>query len=98
MFRILFLGDVVGKPGRRVLKEHLRELKSEFTPNLCIVNGENSAGGLGIEPSTADEIFSAGADVITTGNHVWGKKDFTTYLDKHREKLVRPINYAQGAP
>lgn len=98
MTGILFIGDVVGKPGRRALKEVLPALKKEFSPTFTVVNGENSAGGLGIEPSTADEIYAAGADVISTGNHVWGKKTIYPYLDAKAAKILRPDNYNRAAP
>ncbi len=98
MFKILFLGDVVGKVGRRALKDHLAKLKAETNPDLTIVNGENSAGGIGIEPGTATEIFNAGADIITTGNHVWGKREVYPYLDANAHRIVRPHNFAPGAP
>ena len=98
MLRILFLGDIVGKPGRKVLKDHLPELKTEFKPDLIIANGENSAGGLGIDPSTTQEIFSAGAQIITTGNHVWNRRDFLPVLEKEAHRVIRPANYAPGAP
>lgn len=97
MFKILFLADVVGKLGRRVLKEQLPGLKTELAADMCIVNGENAAGGLGIDPACAGEIYAAGADVITTGNHVWGKKTIIPYLEEHKDKIVRPHNFADGA-
>jgi metallophosphoesterase (TIGR00282 family) len=98
MLRILFLGDVVGRPGRKVLKNHLRGIQSEFAVDLTIVNGENSAGGLGIDPTTSEEIFAAGAQIITTGNHVWGRKEFVPYLVKQSTRVIRPLNYAGAAP
>ena len=98
MFKILFLGDVVGKVGRKALKEHLASIKARYSPDLTIINGENSAGGIGIEPGTAGEIFSAGADVITTGNHVWGKREVYPYLEANARKIIRPYNFAAGAP
>ncbi len=97
MFKILFLADVVGKIGRRALKEHLPAMKDEFAPDLCIVNGENSAGGLGIDPSCAGEIYAAGAEIITTGNHSWGKKTIIPYYEEHQDKILRPHNFAPGA-
>ncbi len=97
MFKILFLADVVGKIGRRILKEQLSGLISEYEADMCIVNGENAAGGLGIDPACAGEIYAAGADVITTGNHVWGKKTIIPYLEEHKTKIVRPHNFSAGA-
>ncbi len=98
MFKVLFLGDVVGKSGRNVLRDHLPELQTELEADLVVVNGENSAGGLGVDPGTADELFKAGADILTTGNHVWNKKELSAYLDKNVERIVRPENYPKGAP
>lgn len=98
MFTILFLGDVVGRPGRKVLTEHLGQLRAEHKPDLVIVNGENSAGGLGIDPTTSKEIFAAGADLITTGNHIWNRKEFIPVLEKQSDRILRPINFAPGAP
>lgn len=96
--RILFLGDIVGKPGRRAVREHLARLRRDHRADLVIANGENAAGGVGIDPGTADEIFGAGVDVITTGNHIWAKRDVYPYLDKNSHRMVRPYNCAPGAP
>ena len=95
--RLLFVGDVVGAPGRRLLNARLRALRSEVRADLTVVNGENAAGGAGITVATAAEIFSAGADVITTGNHVWDKKDAVPLLDKN-SRVLRPANYPEGTP
>ena len=95
--RILFVGDVVGQPGRRFLGLALRRLDRRFCPDLVVVNGENSAGGLGITPGTAEEIFAAGADVITTGNHVWDRREIEPYLEEH-DRLLRPANYPAPSP
>ena len=84
--------------GRRLLSEQLPGLKSSLAADICIVNGENSAGGLGIDPGCAGEIYAAGADVITTGNHVWGKKAIFPYLDENKHRIVRPANFRIGAP
>jgi metallophosphoesterase (TIGR00282 family) len=96
-YRILFLGDVVGKPGRQALHRHLEHLKDLHQPLFTIVNGENSAAGVGITPDIADEIFRLGADVITLGNHAYHKKEIYPYLDKGRP-IVRPANLPPGAP
>ncbi len=95
--RILFVGDVVGSPGRRILKSVLPRLRKELGPDLVVVNGENAAGGNGLTPSTADEIFRAGADVVTSGNHIWDRSEIHAYLDRH-ERLLRPANYPDPAP
>jgi 2',3'-cyclic-nucleotide 2'-phosphodiesterase len=96
---ILFLGDVVARAGRNALKSHLPSLKQEFSADLTIVNAENASGGFGLEPSSADEIFKSGADVLTGGNHIWNKRDIGPYLDQKQGKIVRPANYptAPGA-
>ena len=96
-FRILFIGDISGRYGRRFLRKALPTIRSKYNPNLVIANGENSAGGLGITPKTAGEIFTAGVDVITTGNHVWDKKEAIELL-KQDERIIRPINYPERVP
>jgi len=95
--RVLFIGDVVGSPGRRGLEKAMPELRERLAPELVIVNGENSAGGLGITEGTAEELFAAGADVITTGNHVYRHREAYGYLDR-ADRVVRPANYPHGNP
>ncbi|MBC7217277.1 MAG: TIGR00282 family metallophosphoesterase [Candidatus Caldatribacterium sp.] len=95
--RFLIVGDVVGKPGRRVLREKLPLLKEELQIDAVIVNGENAAGGLGITPEVCEEIFSYGADVVTSGNHIWDKKEILGYIDRE-PRLLRPLNYPEGVP
>lgn len=95
--RVLFIGDVVGSPGRRGLRETMPALRERHAPDLVIVNGENSAGGMGITERTANDIFGAGADVITTGNHVYRHREAYEFLDRC-ERLVRPANYPSGNP
>lgn len=95
--RILFIGDVVGVPGRRILKASLPQLRRDHQPDLVVANGENSAGGNGLTPVTADEIFRAGCDVVTSGNHIWDRKEIFPYLDSH-DRLIRPANYPDPAP
>ncbi|UCH92911.1 MAG: TIGR00282 family metallophosphoesterase [Candidatus Aminicenantes bacterium] len=97
LFRILFVGDISGRYGRRFLGKSLPTIKIKFHPNLVIANGENSAGGLGITHKTAREIFEAGVDVITSGNHVWDKKEALDLLEKEK-RVIRPINYPEGVP
>src|ERR671939_1598395 len=89
---ILFVGDVVGGPGRRALLGALPVLRERHAPTFVVVNGENSAGGLGITPKIADEMFAAGVDVITLGNHTYHRRDIFRYLDRH-EAILRPANY-----
>ncbi len=96
-YTILFLGDVVGKPGRNVVREGLPSLQDTHQPLFTIVNGENSAGGVGITPAIADEIFRAGADAITLGNHAFNKRDIGPYLDSGKP-IVRPSNMPSGVP
>ena len=95
--RLLFIGDVVGQPGRRALKELLPRLRQEHAVDLVVANGENAAGGSGITPRTAEEIFASGVDVITSGDHLWDQKDVLQLLDGE-PRFVRPLNYPQGTP
>lgn len=93
--RILAIGDVIGNPGRNILKAFLDKNKSSY--DFIIVNGENAAGGFGITPKLCDEILSWGVDVITSGNHIWDKRDIYDYLDRSNN-VLRPHNYPEGVP
>ncbi len=95
--RILFLGDVVGEPGRKAVAEQLPLLKQSEGLDFIIVNGENSAGGKGITPKIAIDLLRAGAAVITTGDHVWDQKEIVDYFPTE-PRLLRPINYPEGTP
>ncbi|QJT08670.1 YmdB family metallophosphoesterase [Oceanidesulfovibrio marinus] len=95
--RILFLGDVVGRPGRRAVAALLPALIREHDPALVVANGENAAGGLGMDFKTARQLFDAGVQVLTSGNHVWKIKDFYPTLDTE-PRILRPANYPPGAP
>jgi len=95
--RILAVGDVVGKPGRQACVRLLPALRQEHRLDLVIVNAENSAGGLGVTPSTAEELMAAGADVLTSGNHIWTHKEILPYLDSDMP-ILRPLNYPPGVP
>ena len=95
--KILFVGDVVGKPGRAGLGRAMPGLRDRYAPDLVIVNGENSAGGLGITEKTANDLFSMGADVITLGNHAFRHRDAFEYLDR-AERVIRPANFMAGNP
>ncbi len=90
--RLLFIGDVVGGPGRRGLRETMPSLRERYSPDLIVVNGENSAGGMGITERTADDIFNAGTAVITTGNHVYRHRDAYPFLERE-QRVIRPANY-----
>lgn len=95
--RILMIGDIVGKPGRKVLKTLLPQVVSEHGVDYVIANGENSAGGKGITRDVAAELFNMGVDVITTGNHVWDNKDVYNFIDAE-PRLLRPANYPGDCP
>lgn len=95
--KVLFIADVVGKPGRSGLRRVMPELRGRHAPDLVIANGENSAGGLGITEKTARDIFEAGVDVITTGNHVYRHRDAYDFLDR-AERVIRPANYMARSP
>jgi metallophosphoesterase (TIGR00282 family) len=95
--RVLFIGDIVGGPGRRGLATVLPRLRERLEPDLVIANGENAAGGVGITERTANDIYSAGVDVITTGNHAYRHRDAYDFLDRE-ERIVRPANYPRGNP
>ncbi len=93
----LHIGDVVGRIGRKALSELLPQLIEEHQPALVIVNGENVAGGTGITEATADELFAAGADCITTGNHIWVQREAFELVEK-QPRVLRPANYPPGTP
>lgn len=93
----LFIGDIVGKAGRQIVKSLLPKLVDQYKVELVIANGENAAGGFGITEKIAEELFSYGIDVITTGNHIWDKKEAIPYIAKET-RILRPINYPEGVP
>ena len=95
--RILMIGDVVGRPGRKTVQQFLPGLCHDYRIDLVIANGENSAGGIGITLDTAQELFACGVDAITTGNHVWAKKEIIPHLDEDLP-IIRPLNYPPNAP
>jgi len=95
--RLLCLGDVVGQAGRSLLRPALKRLVRRHQPHLIVVNGENAAAGAGLTPRTADEIFRAGVDVITSGNHIWSRREILPYLETS-ERLLRPANYPDPCP
>ena len=95
--RVLMVGDVVGKPGRQITQELVPRLKAEHMVDFVIVNGENSAGGIGITQDIAQGLLRHQVDVITLGNHAWGKREIFSFLDEE-PRLLRPDNYPPGAP
>jgi len=95
--RILFCGDVVGRAGRKVLLQRLPELRSALRLDAVLVNGENAAGGFGITPALCQEFYAAGADLITTGNHVFDQRELVGYSDRD-PRLIRPLNMLPGTP
>src|SRR5215212_5364243 len=95
--RVLFLGDIVGEPGRAAVTTTLPKLIEQHGPDLVIANGENVAGGHGITPRTAEQLFDAGIDVLTTGNHVYRHRDVYELLDTS-DRIVRPANYLESNP
>ncbi len=97
MLRLLFLGDIIGEPGRRAVVESLPRLKEERGLDFIVVNGENSAMGRGITPKISIDLLRAGAAVITTGDHIWDQREIVPYLDTE-PRLLRPLNYPPGTP
>ncbi len=93
--KVLFIGDVVGRPGRRAVKELLPKLQQQHSIDFVIANGENSAGGSGITPKTAEELLTAGVDVITSGDHLWDQKEVADLLATEK-RFLRPLNYPTG--
>jgi 2',3'-cyclic-nucleotide 2'-phosphodiesterase len=95
--RILFVGDIVGGIGRQTLLDCLPPLRERYAPTFVVVNGENAAGGLGITPKNADQLFAAGVDVITLGNHTYHRREIYPYLESN-ERIVRPANFLRSQP
>ena len=93
--RMLFIGDIVGEPGRRAVRQLVPQLREQHHLDAVIANGENSAGGSGITPGTAREIFDSGVDIITSGDHLWDQKEVVELL-KNESRFVRPLNYPEG--
>ena len=103
--RILFIGDIFGRPGRTIVKERLPGLVKDHAIDLIIANGENAAAGFGITPPLAEELFDLGIDVMTTGNHIWDKREIIDYFNtadgnphSPARRLLRPANYSPGMP
>jgi 2',3'-cyclic-nucleotide 2'-phosphodiesterase len=95
--RVLFIGDIVGSPGRQIVQDRLADIVSQRQIDLVIANGENSASGFGITPRLADELLGMGIEVLTGGNHSWDRKEILEYLP-HQPRLLRPSNFPEGVP
>jgi calcineurin-like phosphoesterase len=95
--RTLFIGDIFGKPGRRLVLEKLHSIIQEYRTDFCIANIENAAAGFGITPQIADEFFNSEIDLLTSGNHIWDKRAIAQYLQE-QSRLLRPHNYPKGNP
>jgi metallophosphoesterase (TIGR00282 family) len=95
--KILYIGDTVASAGRTIVRTHLRELQREHSIDFTILNCENAAPGNGVTPTMADEFFDWGVDVLTSGNHIWNKKEILSYLNK-QSRILRPANYPPGNP
>ena len=95
--RILFVGDVVGRAGRAAISEYLPDMIRDWTLDLVVVNGENSAGGFGITEAIYQEFLDAGADAVTLGNHSWDQREALVFIER-APRLVRPVNYPKGTP
>jgi len=95
--KALFVGDIIGKPGRNSLRSHLNSLVERLRVDFVVANAENAAGGFGITDRAADELFGAGVHVLTSGNHIWDKKDSIPFIEKE-DRLLRPANYPPGTP
>ena len=94
---IFFIGDIVGRAGRRAVRKLLNEIIEEYNIDLIIANGENAAGGFGITEKVANELFDYGIDALTMGNHTWNNKDIFNFIDNEK-RLIRPLNYMPGVP
>ena len=95
--KILFVGDIVGSPGRKIVHERLADILSQRAIGFCVVNCENAASGFGVTPKIAGELFEAGADVLTSGNHIWKRKEIIDYFPTE-PRLLRPANFPNGSP
>jgi hypothetical protein len=95
--KLLFIGDIIGKPGRQAISRELYRLVDRHMVDLVIANGENAAGGFGITEETANDLFKCGIHVLTSGNHIWDKKESFDFINRE-EKLLRPANYPEGTP
>ncbi len=97
LITVLAIGDIIGRPGREAIARLLPSLRREYAIDLVVANGENSAGGFGLTPKIADDLFGLGVDVLTSGNHIWDQREMMTGFEDHRP-ILRPHNYPAGAP
>lgn len=97
MLSVLMIGDIVGRPGRKVIREKLKSYRHKYKIDFVIANGENAAGGVGITEEIAAELFAAGIDFLTMGNHTWDKKEIFNFIE-HEPRMIRPANYPPGTP
>ena len=95
--KILFVGDIVGSPGRKIVHDRLADILAQREIDLCIANGENSASGFGITPRLAEELFASGIEVLSGGNHIWDRKEIIDFFP-HQPRLLRPANFPEGSP
>ena len=95
--KILFIGDIVGSPGRKIVHDRLADILAQRSVDLCIANGENAASGFGITPRLVEELFASGIEVITGGNHIWDRKEIFEFFP-HEPRLLRPANFPNGSP
>src|ERR1035437_9943674 len=95
--KILFIGDIVGSPGRKIVHERLADILAQRQIDLCIANGENAASGFGITPRITQDLLASGIEVITSGNHIWDRKDILDFFP-HEPRLLRPANFPNGSP
>jgi 2',3'-cyclic-nucleotide 2'-phosphodiesterase len=96
--KVLFVGDVFAKPGRQAVQRLVPRLIGRFKLDLVVANAENSAAGVGVTPETADELLEAEVDLLTSGNHIWSKREILPYLERPESRLLRPANYPKGSP
>jgi metallophosphoesterase (TIGR00282 family) len=96
--KVLFLGDVFGKPGRQAVQRLVPRLIAREGVDLVVANAENSASGIGVTPDSAEELLAAEVDLLTSGNHIWAKREIVPYLEKPGSRLIRPANYPPGTP
>jgi hypothetical protein len=96
--RLLFLGDIVGRPGRNIVSRRIRKLRSELGAQLVVANAENASGGLGLTQKNARELLNAGIDLLTSGNHIWKHREIDSFLDKNKDGVLRPLNYPGNPP